>query len=139
MEQIEANCPHQCLAFGKKLGKTQEWFEANSSVLNPIFEENRTAMVKHKPMSSHPTQQSLKAAQSKTHKTARCWANGYWLQVCECIHAVISGHRQHPWRLRTDKKSYRTHTRKAAPFKSATGEIIKDKSKQLDRWVEYYS
>ena len=28
---------------------------------------------------------------------------------------------------------------RTAPLKSATGDAIKDKSKQMERWVEYYS
>ena len=36
------------------------------------------------------------------------------------------------------KKAFGSSTSKSAPLKSAEGDIIKDRSKQMERWAEHY-
>ncbi|XP_038066715.1 uncharacterized protein LOC119736778 [Patiria miniata] len=125
-------------AFGKKQKKTQDWFEANSSELNPVIEEKHAALLEHKRNPSQATQQALKSARSKVQKRARRCANDYWLQLCKDIQtSADTGNIRGVYD--GIKRAMGPTQTKVAPLKSSTGEVIKDKAKQMDRWVEHYS
>ena len=126
------------LAFGKKTHKTQDWFEANASELSPLLEEKRAALLAHKNNPTQATQQALKSARSQAQRSARRCANDYWLDLCRDIQrsADVGNIRGVYDGI---KKALGPLKSKTAPLKSATGEVIKDKAKQMDRWVEHYA
>ena len=79
-----------------------------------------------------------RAARSKVQQISRCCANDFWLQLCNHIQVCAD----------TDnlkgiyygiKQAIGPMQSRIAPLKSATGDAIKDKSKQMERWVEHYS
>ena len=72
------------------------------------------------------------------HRTARCCANDYWLKLCESIqNSVDSGNVRGMYD--GIKKAVGPTVRKMAPLKSTSGEMLTDRDKQMERWVEHYS
>ncbi|XP_019625432.1 PREDICTED: uncharacterized protein LOC109470795 [Branchiostoma belcheri] len=76
-------------------------------------------------------------ARNDAQRTARRSANDYWLNLCEgiqlsadCgnIRAMYDGM----------KKAFGPSITKTAPLKTATGDIITDRGKQMERWAEHY-
>ena len=120
------------LAFGKKTHKSQDWFEANASVLTPLLDEKRAALQAHENNPTNETQQALKTARSQAQRSARRCANDYWQDLCCNIqHSADCGNIRGVYD--GIKKALGPSKSKNAPLKSATGEIIKDKAKQMDR------
>jgi hypothetical protein len=124
--------------FGRKSTKNNDWFEANSAILTPAIEERRSA---HQNLKHSPNQQTLQAyrlARSNVQRLARQCANDYWLQLCQSIQlAADTGNIRGMYD--GIKKALGPSKKVIAPLKSSTGEIIRDKAKQMDRWVEHYS
>ena len=73
----------------------------------------------------------LRAARSKVQQISRRCANDFWLQLCNHI------------QVRADtgnlKVMYDGIKQVQCSRESATGDAIKDKSKQMERWVDHYS
>lgn len=123
--------------FGKKLGRSNDWFEANSMELTPIMEEERTALTNYKCTPNDKTLQALRSCRRKLQQAARRCANSYWLQLCSNIQsAADKGNTRSMYE--GIKKALGPSPRTTAPLKSASGETIIDCSKQLDCWVEHY-
>jgi len=125
-------------ALGKKKGKTQDWFEANSSELSAVAEEKRAALLEHKRNPTPSTLEALRSARSKVQKTARRCANEFWTKLCEDIQSSADAGNIRGVYDGIKKAIGPTQT-KIAPLKSASGEVIRDKGKQMERWVEHYS
>ena len=125
-------------AFGKKQGKTQDWFEANATELNSVISEKREALLKHKLEPTHSTLQALRAARNKVQSTARRCANDYWEKLCQSIQLAADSGNIRGVYDGIKKAVGPTHS-KTGPLKSTSGETITDKSKQMERWVEHYS
>ena len=124
--------------FGRQQGKSQDWFETYSGELSAVMENKRLALLKHKQRPTRYTLQALQTARSKAQKTARRCANDYWLQLCEDIQtAADKGNIRGVYD--GIKKATCPILQKTAPLKSTTGETIKDKGKQMERWVEHYT
>jgi len=124
--------------FGKKQTNNNDWFEANSSTLTPAIEERRSAHLEYKRSPSQRTLQVYRSAKSKVQRLARQCANDYWLQLCQSIQ--ISADTGNIKVMYDGIKKAMGPTKKTtAPLKSATGETIQDKDKQMERWVEHYS
>ena len=71
-------------------------------------------------------------------QTARKCASEYWTNLCEDIQkAADTGNIRGVYD--GIKKAVGPTFSKTGPLKSLTGEVIVDKSKQLERWVEHYS
>ena len=125
------------LTYGKKEHKNTDWFEANTTELEPAISQKRLALINYKRDPSQRNLQALRAARKEAQQMARRCANNYWLQLASNIQlasdtgnirAMYEGIRQ-----ATGKP-----TKKSAPLKTKTGEIIIEKDKQLARWVEHY-
>lgn len=125
--------------FGKKKGTAQkDWFEANSELLLPLVENKRKALQAYKDNPSTETLNSLRSARSVVQKTVRSCANDHWTDLCQSIQqASDTGNIKAMYD--GIKKAVGPSTKKTAPLKSKSGEIITDKSSQLERWVEHYS
>lgn len=61
----------------------------------------------------------------------------FWLRLCKDIQtAADSGNTRAMYEGM--KKAFGPSVIKIAPFKSTSGEIIKDRGKQMERWAEHY-
>ena len=87
---------------------------------------------------SQRTLQTLRSARNNVQQTARRCAHDYWQQLCESIQrsADIGNIRGMYDGI---KKAMGSTQNKTVPLKSSTGQIIHDKAKQMERWVEHYS
>lgn len=76
--------------FEKKLGRSNDWFEANSTELAPILEEKRTALTLYKLTLNHKTLQALRSSRRKLQQASRRCANSYWFQLCSNINQLLT-------------------------------------------------
>jgi len=113
--------------FGRRERKSTDWFKAGIAKLEP-------ALLLSEPPYLLTT---LWAARKDTQKIARRCANDYWLNLCHNIQlsADLGNVRG---MYEGMKKNFGPSPVKTAPLKSAEGEIIKDRCKQMKRWAEHY-
>ena len=124
--------------FGRKTSKSSDWFDAKSSEMTPVIEAKRAALAEYKRSPSEKTLQALRTARSKVQQTARRCANEYWQELSDDIQtAAATGNIRGMYD--GIKKALGPTQSKTAPLKSASGEVITDRSKQMERWVEHYS
>ena len=125
------------LTYGKKERKNTDWFEASITEMEPVIDAKRSAFISYKRDPSQRNLQALRAARSKAQQTARRCANDYWLQLSDNIQlASDSGNIRGMYE--DIKQASGKPTKKTAPLKSKTGEVITDRDKQMGRWVEHY-
>lgn len=123
--------------FGRKSKQNSDWFVAKSSLLMPVIEAKRTAFSEYKSTPSTHNLKVLQAARSAVQRMARQCANEYWLQLSEEIQtASATGNIRSMYD--GIKKALGPSQCKTAPLKSSSGEVITDRSKQMDRWVEHF-
>ena len=65
-------------AFGKKVPKNADWFEACWVEMQPVTEAKRKAMLARKQNPSSSRRDTLQAARSKAQQTTRRCASEYW-------------------------------------------------------------
>ncbi|KAI8512327.1 hypothetical protein Bbelb_089660 [Branchiostoma belcheri] len=123
--------------FGKRERHNPDWFEAGIAKLEPVITAKRKALLDHKRKPSEKTLAALRKARNDAQRIARRSANDYWLNLCEgiqlsadCgnIRAMYDGM----------KKAFDPSITKTAPLKTASGDIITDRGKQMERWAEHY-
>ena len=124
-------------AYGRKVRRSVDWYEANLVVMEPTTTAKRQAFIRWKKDPNSKNLHSLRKARSESQKAARKCANNYWIQLSTAIEqASTSGN------IRAMYEGIRQATgpaiKKSAPLKSKSGEIITDSNKQMDRWVEHY-
>ena len=126
------------MTFGKKQANTADWFKAHLDKIQPFIDEKRRTLASYKSSPSERTLQMLRAPQSKVQQISRRCANDFWLQLCNHIQVCAdTGNLKGMYDgIKQDICPMQSRT---APLKSATGDAIKDKSKQMERWVEHYS
>ncbi|XP_069176039.1 uncharacterized protein [Procambarus clarkii] len=138
VEPIPSRVTTAISTFGKKQNKSADWFEASAEELLPLVEEKRGALSSYKNLPSERNLQTLRTARSRVQQTVRCCANDYWLRLCSSIQTAAAvgniGGMYEGIKQATGPTQNRT-----APLKSVTGEIIKDRDQQMNRWVEHYS
>ena len=123
--------------FGKRERQSADWFEAAAAELEPAIAAKRAALLAHKKDPSAKTITTLRAARSDAQRIARRCANDYWLNLCRDIQlAADLGNLRGMYEGM--KKACGPSMIKNAPLKSAAGDIIKDRSKQMERWAEHY-
>ena len=124
--------------FGKKIKCSLDWFESFRIRMLPVIEEKRHALTNYKQTPSNKNHQRLKTARATAQRVARQCANDIWEITCntiqECadagdIKGVYSG----------IKLAIGPAQIKTAPLKTSSGDVIKDKAGQMNRWVEHYS
>ncbi|XP_037803947.1 uncharacterized protein LOC119598372 [Penaeus monodon] len=112
--------------FGKRERQNPDWFEAGIAELEPAIEAKRAALINYKREPSVKSLAALKAKNDAQRIVRRC-ANDHWLNLCESI------------QLSADCGNIRgPSVNKIAPLKSTAGDIITDRSKQMERWAEHY-
>ncbi|XP_076030147.1 uncharacterized protein LOC143018559 [Oratosquilla oratoria] len=123
--------------FGKSERQNPDWFEAGITKLEPAIAAKRKALLNYKREPSEKTLAALRKARNDAQRLARRSANDYWLILCQniqvsadCgnIRAMYDGM----------KKSFGPSITKIAPLKTASGDTITDRGKQMERWVEHY-
>lgn len=109
-----------------------------SSEMTPVTDTKRVALAEYKRSPSEKSLQALRAARSKVQRTARRCANEYWQQFSDSVQtAAASGNIRGMYEcIKTALSSTQSKT---APLKTTSGEVITDKGKQMDRWLEHYS
>ncbi|PIK57595.1 hypothetical protein BSL78_05503 [Apostichopus japonicus] len=81
---------------------------------------------------------SLRKARCESQAFARKCANDYWLQLCSSIEqASATGNIRVMYE--GIKKATGPAAKKTAPLKAKSGQVITDRRKQMERWVEHYS
>ncbi|XP_050710731.1 uncharacterized protein LOC126995286 [Eriocheir sinensis] len=124
--------------FGRKTFRSCDWFDAKSTELTPVIEAKRAALAEYRRSPSEKTLQALRTARSKVQQTARRCANEYWQELSHDIQtAAETGNIRDMYE--GTKKALGPTQSKTAPLKSSSGEVITDKGKQMERWVEHYS
>ncbi|XP_076059478.1 uncharacterized protein LOC143036108 [Oratosquilla oratoria] len=124
--------------FGKKTSKNNDWFDAKFSEMSPVIDAKRAALSEYKRSPNEKTLQALRAVRSKVQQTARRCANEYWQQLSDSIQfAAVSGNIRGIY-IEGIKTALGPTQSKTAPLKTISGEVITDKGKQMDRWVEHY-
>ena len=104
----------------------------------PIIETKREALLAYKHNPCEKTLSALRSARSIAQRTARRCANDYWLKLCESIqNSADCGNVRGMYD--GIKKAVGPTVRKMAPLKSTSGEMLTDRDKQMERWVEHYS
>ena len=120
--------------FGKK-SRSTDWFEAYSSELAPVTEEEQTALTEYKCRPSRETLQSFRSARSNVRKAAKRHSNNYWLQLY--AGSQSSADAGNIWGMYSSiNKAYGLTQNKTAPLKSFRGETILDEAKQMQRLVQ---
>ena len=106
--------------------------------MTPVIEAKCTALAEYKQSPTEQNLQTLRAARSKVQCIARHCTNEYWTEHSEMIQmATATGNIR--WMYDGIKKALGPMQSKMAPLKSATGEVITDQGRQMERWVEHYS
>lgn len=124
-------------AFGKKEKQTPDWFQHNMAKLEPLIEAKRIALTLYKNMPSRHNLCQLRKARKDTQQAARRCANNYWKNLCQNIQ-LSADHGDTRGMYDGMKKAFGPTIRKVALLKSAEGETITDRSKQMSRWAEHY-
>jgi IS30 family transposase len=113
---------------------SHEWFEANTMILPPLIEKKKTALLRNRERSTRYTLSELNQARNEVQKAARQCANNCWLQLNIQI-ASDNGITRGMYE--GIKKANGPTVKKCSPLISLDGDIINDKRKQMDRWVEH--
>ena len=124
--------------FGKKTPRSSEWFDAKSAEMTPVIEAKRAALAEYMCSPSEKTLKTSRAAPSRVQQTARKCAKEYWQELSRNIQtAADTGNIRGLYDGIT--KALRPTQSKTEPLKFISGEVITDKGKQIERWVEHYS
>lgn len=124
--------------YGRKTSKNCDWFDAKSAELTPVIEAKRAAFAEYKRSPDGKNLKALRSARSKVQQTARRCANEYWQELSQDIQkAAETGNTRGMYE--GIKKALGPTQSKTAPLKTICGEVITDKNKKMERWVEYYS
>ena len=117
--------------------KNTDWYEANITLMEPVIDATRSALINFKRYPSQRNKTTLRAARNKVQQTARHCANNYWLQLCQSIQ-TSSDTGNIRGMYDGIKKATGPTIKKTAPLKTKSGEVITDSNKQMERWVEHY-
>ena len=124
-------------SFGKKAKKNEDWFEAGIEEMKPAISAKGAALLEYKRQPSERTLAAYREARNNTKKVSRKCANDYWLKLCGDIQsAAEKGNTRAMYEGM--KKAFGPSVIRTAPLKSKSGEILKDRGQQMERWAEHY-
>ncbi|XP_076030439.1 uncharacterized protein LOC143018741 [Oratosquilla oratoria] len=123
--------------FGKRQRQNPDWFEAGITKPEPAIAPKRKALLNYKREPSEKTLDALRKARNDAQRLPRRSANDYWLNLCQNIQVSPDCGNI---RDMCDgmKKAFGPSITKIAPLKTASGDTITDRGKQMERWVEHY-
>jgi hypothetical protein len=123
--------------FGKRAKKNEDWFEAGIDLLDPVIAAKGTTLLEYKRQPSAKNLVIYRKARNNAKNVSWKCANDYWLKLCGDVQsAADSGNTRAMYEGM--KKAFGPSVTKVASLKSTSGEIIKDRSKQMERWTENY-
>ncbi len=123
--------------FGKRAKKNEDWFTAGIEEMEPAITAKGASLLKYKRDLCEKTLAAYRQAHNSAKKISCKCANDYWLKLCSDIHT--SADCGNTWTMYEGmKKAFGPSVIKTAPLKSTSGDVIKDCSKQMERWAEYY-
>ena len=123
--------------FGTNQGSSQDWFKANTNKIAPVLDQKRKALLRHKKRPTTSSKQRLKSTRKQSRRTARRCANDHWMELSQEIQqAADTGNIRGMYE--GIKKATGPTSKKTAPLKDLQGNVITDKTKQMNRWVEHY-
>ncbi len=123
--------------FGKRERKRPDWFETGIAVLEPTIAAKRTALLNYEREPSEKTLAALRGARNNAQWIGRQCANYYWLNLCQSIQLAADSSNIRAM-YEGMKRAFGPRVTKIAPLKSASGDIITDRDKQMERWGEHY-
>ena len=122
-------------AFGKNVRKSQDWFNANIATLQPLIEAKRNALQNYQRNPSSSSLEALQEARRRANVKCKICANNFWMNLCaEIQSAADTGNSR--GMFEGIKKAIGPTQSKSSPLKTSIGEIITDKSKLMECWVE---
>ena len=105
--------------------------------MEPAIVAKRNALLAYKREPCTRTLKALRAARSVAQRIARRCANDYWLNLCQNIQLSADlGNTRGMYEGM--KRAFGPSAVRSAPLKSAEGQVITDRSKQMERWAEHY-
>lgn len=124
--------------FGLKKRTQEDWFVAKCHKIQPFLDVKRNALLAYKANPTRDNLFKLRKARNDSQRIARQCINEYWLELSQDIQrAADSGNIRKMYE--GIKKAIGPTPTKTAPLKSLSGDLITDKEKQLQRWVEHYA
>lgn len=133
------DCIHQNAIeiFGRKTKKSHDWFEENIDILMPLLETKRRALMKLKASNTKDNEEAYKLARQRVSKEARKCANAYWTEIANQIQESCD--RGDSKRMYEGiKLALGPSIKKSAPLRSSSGQVITDKSQQMNLWVNHF-
>ena len=123
--------------FGRKERSQEDWFRAGAAEMEPAIAAKRDALLAYKNDPCTKTLAALRTTRKDVQRIARRCANDYWLNLCQSIQlsADLGNIRE---MYEGMKRAFGPSTVKSAPLKSAEGQIINDRTKQMERWAEHF-
>ncbi|XP_066021419.1 uncharacterized protein [Pocillopora verrucosa] len=122
-------------AFGKNVRKSQDWFNANIATLQPLIEAKRNALQNYQRNPSSSSSEALREARRRANVKCKICANNFWMNLCaEIQSAADTGNSR--GMFEGIKKAIGPTQSKSSPLKTSIGEIITDKSRLMECWVE---
>lgn len=114
--------------FGKSVRRNPDWFEASIDQMEPVLAAKRKALLNYKQKPSVEGQKCYSAG---------CLPMTYWLNLCRSIHLCADCGNIHDM-FEGLRRTFHPNITKMAPVKSASGCVITDCSKQMEKSAEHY-
>lgn len=144
-DSAEARCNHihdmfytaAIVTFGKRMKQNPDWFEAGTNQMDSALVAKWKPVLNYNQKRSEVMLLTLRKAKNAVQQVDCQCANDNWLNLCcsiqlciDCgnIHGIFEGL----------KRVFGLNTTKMALLTSASGCIIMDHSKQMERWAENY-
>ena len=125
--------------FGKREGSQHnDWYHSSSARCDPLIEAKCIALQAYKDKPSPESLNTLRSARSDIQKEVRACINEYWTDLCRNIQQAVDTGGVKGMYDGIKKTTGPSVKKKTAPTKSRLGEVITDKAKQPDRWVDHY-
>ena len=103
--------------------------------LQPLIEAKRNALQNYQRNPSSSSLEALREARRRANVKCKICANNFWMNLCaEIQSAADTGNSR--GMFEGIKKAIGPTQSKSSPLKTSIGEIITDKSKLMECWVE---
>ena len=123
--------------FGCKIERNSDWFDARTKTFNPVVNAKKAALLEYKQNPSKKTLSNYRKARNLAKATSRHCANNYWSTISKSIQRA-SDCGNVATMSEGIKKAFGPQISKSAPIRSSSGETLKDRGKQLERWAEHF-
>lgn len=118
--------------FGKRERGNPDYFEAGFAELEATPAAKQAPFLDYKREPSEKTLAALRKARNDARGIARHCTNDYWLNLCQSIQ-LSANYSNICAMFDSMKKAFSPSAIKIASLKSASGDIITDRGKQMER------